>query len=131
MPHKNAHQFTAPAEEHEFAAFLFDMDGTIIDSTPAIVKYWHQVGKEIGVDGDSEFGSRHPPSSKVSGQIWIGADTLLIAILETSHGRRSIDVLRILCPERANWDCESATPIRLKARSPKRPLELTTSLRRL
>jgi len=27
-------------------------------------------------------------------------------ILETSHGRRSIDVLKIISPEKANWDCE-------------------------
>ena len=27
-------------------------------------------------------------------------------ILQTSHGRRSIDVLKILCPERANWECK-------------------------
>lgn len=26
------------------------MDGTIIDSTDAIVKYWHKVGREINVD---------------------------------------------------------------------------------
>ena len=31
---------------------LIDMDGTIIDSTAAIVKFWRQFGKEIGVDGD-------------------------------------------------------------------------------
>lgn len=24
-----------------FDGFLFDMDGTIIDSTPAVVKHWH------------------------------------------------------------------------------------------
>ena len=54
------------------------MDGTIIDSTEAIVKYWRQLGKEIGVDGDY--------------------------ILETSHGRRSVDVLAIHAPHLANWD---------------------------
>lgn len=53
MPHQDANDFSAPAEELDFTALLFDMDGTIIDSTPAIIKYWHQVGKEIGVDGDS------------------------------------------------------------------------------
>ena len=55
------------------------MDGTIIDSTNAIVKHWHQIGKEIGVDPE--------------------------VILATSHGRRSIDVLEILEPSRANWEC--------------------------
>ena len=32
---------------------------------------------------------------------------VLLVILQTSHGRRSIDVLKLLCPERANWDCKS------------------------
>jgi len=25
----------------------------------------------------------------------------------TSHGRRSIDILKILCPEKATWECKS------------------------
>ena len=40
----------------------------------------HRIGNEIGVDG--------------------------AVILETSHGRRSIDVLKILAPEKANWECK-------------------------
>jgi hypothetical protein len=31
-------------------------------------------------------------------------------ILQTSHGRRSIDVLKLLCPERANWECKFISP---------------------
>lgn len=34
--------FTAAPSIHVFAGFLFDMDGTIIDSTDAIVKHWHK-----------------------------------------------------------------------------------------
>lgn len=52
MPHHEDNNFSAPAEVVDFSALLFDMDGTIIDSTPAIVKYWQETGKEIGVDGD-------------------------------------------------------------------------------
>ncbi|KAK0392717.1 hypothetical protein NLU13_2212 [Sarocladium strictum] len=70
--------YSAPPQRLTFDGFLFDMDGTIIDSTPAIIKHWHTIGKEIGVEPE--------------------------VILETSHGRRSMDVLRILCPEKANWD---------------------------
>ncbi|KFY00393.1 hypothetical protein V495_03056 [Pseudogymnoascus sp. VKM F-4514 (FW-929)] len=70
--------YTAPPQEAYFCGLLFDMDGTIIDSTDAVVKHWHEVGKEIGVDPN--------------------------VILETSHGRRSIDVLQIISPEKANWD---------------------------
>lgn len=34
--------YTHPPQQVSFAGFLFDMDGTIIDSTPAIVKHWHK-----------------------------------------------------------------------------------------
>ncbi|KAI9050880.1 hypothetical protein LZ554_004997 [Drepanopeziza brunnea f. sp. 'monogermtubi'] len=70
--------FSAPPTSTLFKGLLFDMDGTIIDSTDAVVKHWNIIGKEIGVD----------PA----------------VILETSHGRRSIDTLRVLSPERANWE---------------------------
>ncbi|KAH8676238.1 haloacid dehalogenase-like hydrolase [Xylariales sp. PMI_506] len=70
--------FTTPPQEVAFDGLLFDMDGTIIDSTAAVVKQWHTVGAEIGVDPE--------------------------VILQTSHGRRSIDMLRILSPEKANWE---------------------------
>lgn len=33
--------FTAPPEKVTFDGLLFDMDGTIIDSTEAVVKHWH------------------------------------------------------------------------------------------
>ncbi|CAN8098802.1 unnamed protein product [Discula destructiva] len=70
--------FTATPVRASFDGFLFDMDGTIIDSTSAIEKHWATIGKEIGVDPQ--------------------------VILETSHGRRSIDTLKILAPEKANWE---------------------------
>ncbi|KAK4101682.1 HAD-like protein, partial [Parathielavia hyrcaniae] len=70
--------FSAPPETVNFDGLLFDMDGTIIDSTNAVVKHWEAIGKEIGVD----------PA----------------VILQTSHGRRSIDTLQILAPEKANWE---------------------------
>ncbi|KAK4150141.1 glycerol-3-phosphate phosphatase [Chaetomidium leptoderma] len=76
--HPAASAFTAPPEAVTFDGLLFDMDGTIIDSTNAVIKHWEAVGKEIGVDPQ--------------------------VILETSHGRRSIDTLRVLAPEKANWE---------------------------
>ncbi|KAK2936063.1 HAD hydrolase, subfamily IA [Fusarium oxysporum f. sp. vasinfectum] len=66
-------EYNLPPQELTFDGFLFDMDGTIIDSTEAVVKHWE---------------TRCPPE----------------VILETSHGRRSIDILKILAPEKANWD---------------------------
>ncbi|KAF4960716.1 hypothetical protein FSARC_10395 [Fusarium sarcochroum] len=70
--------YSLPPQELVFDGFLFDMDGTIIDSTEAVVKHWETIGNEIGVAPE--------------------------VILETSHGRRSIDILKILAPEKANWD---------------------------
>jgi glycerol 3-phosphatase-1 len=32
--------YSLPPQELEFDGFLFDMDGTIIDSTEAVVKHW-------------------------------------------------------------------------------------------
>ena len=75
------------------------MDGTIIDSTDAIVKYWRQLGKEIGVDGDSESDRWSCGRHKLTEPV----------ILETSHGRRSVDVLAIYAPHLANFDCKFDT----------------------
>ena len=97
MPHHEEKNFSAPAELHDFAAVLFDMDGTIIDSTDAIVKHWHQIGREIGVSGDGQWRASAIPRISLT----LAPPT---EILETSHGRRSIDVLAILAPDRANWD---------------------------
>lgn len=70
--------FSAPTSTHYFDGLLFDFDGTIIDSTDAIVKHWHSVSAELGVDPN--------------------------VILATSHGRRSVDVLKLYDPSKANWD---------------------------
>lgn len=34
--------YNAPPETVKFSGLLFDMDGTIIESTAAIVKHWHK-----------------------------------------------------------------------------------------
>ncbi|KAF2276253.1 HAD-like protein [Westerdykella ornata] len=71
-------EFAAEPEVVTCHGLLFDMDGTIIDSTEAVVKNWQKIGRQIGVDPE--------------------------VILATSHGRRSIDVLQIYEPKLANWD---------------------------
>ncbi|KPI42636.1 2-deoxyglucose-6-phosphate phosphatase 1 [Cyphellophora attinorum] len=70
--------FSAPTEVISADGLLFDFDGTIIDSTEAIVKHWQRLGHEMGVDPE--------------------------VILATSHGRRSIDVLRLYDESKANWE---------------------------
>ncbi|KAL5045793.1 hypothetical protein BDW71DRAFT_208057 [Aspergillus fruticulosus] len=74
--------FSAPSQVLTFDGLLSDFDGTIVDSTDAIVKHWHKIGAELGVDPK--------------------------AILATSHGRRSIDTLQLYDPGKANWECKSA-----------------------
>jgi hypothetical protein len=38
----------------------------------------------------------------------LGVDPAVI--LQTSHGRRSIDVLKVISPAQANWECMSPPP---------------------
>ncbi|KAL4752496.1 hypothetical protein BDW72DRAFT_191861 [Aspergillus terricola var. indicus] len=70
--------FSAPPQLLTFDGLLSDFDGTIVDSTDAIVKHWHKIGAELGVDPKT--------------------------ILATSHGRRSIDTLQLYDPAKANWE---------------------------
>ncbi|KAL2803309.1 HAD-like domain-containing protein [Aspergillus granulosus] len=70
--------FSAPPQILTFDGLLSDFDGTIVDSTDAIIKHWHKIGAELGVD----------PAT----------------ILATSHGRRSIDTLQLYDPTKANWE---------------------------
>ncbi|KAJ5635832.1 Glycerol-3-phosphate phosphatase [Penicillium longicatenatum] len=70
--------FSAPPQVHTFDGVLSDFDGTIVDSTDAIVKHWHEIGEELGVDPKT--------------------------ILATSHGRRSIDVMQLYDQSKANWE---------------------------
>ncbi|KAJ5246819.1 Glycerol-3-phosphate phosphatase [Penicillium chermesinum] len=70
--------FSAPSQVHTFDGLLSDFDGTIVDSTEAIVKHWHLIGEELGVDPKT--------------------------ILATSHGRRSIDTMQLYDKTKANWE---------------------------
>ncbi|KAK6505013.1 hypothetical protein TWF481_006945 [Arthrobotrys musiformis] len=65
------------ATEH-FTAILSDMDGTIFDSTEAVVHHWTRIANELSI----------PPQS----------------ILSTSHGRRTIDILSLHAPHLATID---------------------------
>jgi len=38
---RNDAQFAAPPVQLPLKGFLFDMDGTIVDSTAAVVEHWH------------------------------------------------------------------------------------------
>ncbi|KAJ5152051.1 HAD-superfamily hydrolase subfamily IA variant 3 [Penicillium capsulatum] len=70
--------FCATSQVLTFDGLLSDFDGTIVDSTDAIVKHWHQIADELNVDPKT--------------------------ILATSHGRRSIDTMKLYDESKANWD---------------------------
>ncbi|KAG2196192.1 hypothetical protein INT47_004718 [Mucor saturninus] len=59
-------------------AFIFDLDGTLIDTTPLVVKYWTNFALEHNLDPEQ--------------------------ILATSHGRRTIETLERWTPELATVD---------------------------
>lgn len=85
--------FTGRPETHRFAGILFDMDGTIVDSTDAIVKHWHK-----SVSGpcwaSQELQSVTLTFPRIGKEM--GVDPLVI--LQTSHGRRSIDTFQLYDP---------------------------------
>lgn len=56
-----------------FAAFLFDMDGTLVDSTPVVERIWRQWAARHNIDAE--------------------------ALLATVHGVRSEDTVRKFAPE--------------------------------
>ncbi|KAL8652239.1 MAG: hypothetical protein Q9210_002798 [Variospora velana] len=91
--------FTGSPEEHVFNGFLFDLDGTIIDTTSAITKHWESISTELGVDHR--------------------------VLLNSSRGRRSIDTIRLHDPSKATWEyvnhIESLIPDRYGSESRETP----------
>ena len=75
-----------------------DYVGTIIDSTEAIVKHWHKYPASWPV--------HHATMTNLLTRLGneMGVDPNVI--LETSHGRRSIEVLKLYDESKANWECE-------------------------
>jgi sugar-phosphatase len=68
------------------AAVLFDLDGVLVDSTHSVERQWRLWASEIGVDPEQ--------------------------VLEIAHGRRTLEVVRLLRPD---LDAEGEV-IRLEAR---------------
>ncbi|OBZ82989.1 Sugar phosphatase YfbT [Choanephora cucurbitarum] len=58
--------------------FVFDLDGTLIDTTPLVTRFWRQFAIENGIDGDK--------------------------ILATSHGVRTIETMARWTPHKATED---------------------------
>ena len=125
--------FSAPPQEVTFSGLLFDMDGTIIDSTEAVVKHWHMFvlqlysllfqGHSFKIPAcffyfvmlEGGFLSSYSYKFKWLTAVFsksigneIGVDPNVI--LQTSHGRRSIDILKDIDPSKANWECKIFQP---------------------
>lgn len=82
-----------------FTGLLLDLDGTLVDSTSAVNKHWNRWGQ---ISSPCVAKQTKLIISSVGTEI--GVDPKVI--LQTSHGRRTIDTLKIFCPEKANWKSE-------------------------
>ena len=73
-------------------------DGTLVDSTEAIVKHWHKSRLSLPARENHATDRHHP---RIGSEI--GVDPAVI--LQASHGRRSIETLQLYDPSKANWEC--------------------------
>src|SRR4051812_14432725 len=79
------------------------MDGTLIDSTNAVVRHWQRLVNDA-------YSSALNVKEILTTMYRIGKEYNIDpnVILATSHGRRSIDVFEQIDPARATWDCVSS-----------------------
>lgn len=56
---------SSPIFEQVFAAGLFDLDGTLIDSTPAVNRSWAQLAREYGIEDDLLAAGHGQPAVQV------------------------------------------------------------------
>ena len=66
---------------YEAKALLFDMDGTLVDSTSVVERTWHRFAKRHSLDGNS--------------------------ILASAHGRPTAETVRFFAPEQVDYAKET------------------------
>lgn len=58
-----------------FAAVIFDMDGTLIDSTPAVARSWLRWAGEYGIPPEKLLGNHGVPAESIVASLLPGGDT--------------------------------------------------------
>ncbi|HST82257.1 MAG TPA: HAD-IA family hydrolase [Kineosporiaceae bacterium] len=79
MPQTSLPADLGPLADRVFAAVLFDMDGTLIDSTPSVNRSWSRWAQEFGVGLTSLAGMHGIPAGQVMGRL-VGAERLQEAV---------------------------------------------------
>jgi len=74
----------SPVFGRTFAGGLFDLDGTLIDSTPAVNRAWQQLGREFGLELDLVAAGHGQPAAKVVAALFPAelADDALRRVIE-------------------------------------------------
>lgn len=55
----------SPVFSRTFDAVLFDLDGTLIDSTPSVLRSWDTLGREFGFDADLAGSGHGQPAAQL------------------------------------------------------------------
>ena len=107
--------FTGPAEYHTFPAMLFDLgkQNNLAKDGPTLLTRTQMGRLSIVPMTSSNSGTSHFPRLGRSGHgrsltrsrlgKELGVDPLVV--LQSSHGRRTIDTLQLYDPAKANWEC--------------------------
>ncbi len=102
-----------PLDSQAFDAVLFDMDGTLIDSIPAVVRSWVRWAQEFGVDPQNLVGMHGVPAAGVIARLlpgaedrWAAAQARVVELEEADTADivvlpGAIDALRALPPGRS------------------------------
>ena len=86
------------------SAVLFDLDGVLIDSTPAVARVWHRWAVEHGLDPETVVRLAHGrPSRTTIRELLPNADMSIAKIAKSSAGRSRTSRAWFCCRARGNF----------------------------